>query len=222
MKKLLNTVLLFIVTILFITGCGNDMATPTAKVEEFLGKYQKMDSEVLTQLDNVIAEDSSMNDEQKKEYRSLLEKQYQNLSYKIKDETITDDTATVDVEIEVYDYATSIRKSKDYYKEHQDEFTKTKETIDEDNPLDNDGANTTDTPTDDNNDNDNDNENESESDGLLEEASEFIDYKIKQLKNVTDKVKYDITFNLTKKDGKWYLEDISDMDRQKIHGLYEE
>ena len=49
MKKFLFVFLSLLV--LFVTGCGNDMATPTSKVEEFLGKYQSMDSDVLTQLD---------------------------------------------------------------------------------------------------------------------------------------------------------------------------
>ena len=47
--------------------------------EEKLGKYQSMDSEVLTQLDNVISNDTTMDDTQKKDYKSLMEKQYQNL-----------------------------------------------------------------------------------------------------------------------------------------------
>ena len=83
--------------LLLVAGCANTMNTPTKKVEELLGKYQKMDTAVLTQLDNVIAEDTTMTDEQKKEYRSLMEKQYQNLSYKIKGEEITGDDATVEV-----------------------------------------------------------------------------------------------------------------------------
>ena len=40
------------------------------------------------------------------------------------------------------------------------------------------------------------------------------------MKTVNDKTKYTITFNLTKEDGKWKVEDLSDVDRQKIHGLY--
>ena len=103
--------------VLFIVGCTNTMNTPTKRVEELLGKYQKLDSAVLAQLDNVIAEDTTMTDEQKKEYRSLMEKQYQNLSYKIKGEEITGDDASVDVEIEVLDYATSINESRKYYSE---------------------------------------------------------------------------------------------------------
>ena len=101
MKKILIGLSL----LLLITGCTSTMNTPTKKVEEFLGKYQSMDSEVLAQLDQVISDDINMSDDQKSEYRSLLEKQYQNLSYKIKNEEIDGNKATVDVEIEVYDYA---------------------------------------------------------------------------------------------------------------------
>ena len=50
----------------------------------------------------------------KEKYKDLLEKQYQNLSYKIKDEEIEKDTATVVVEIEVLDYKTAINKVKEY------------------------------------------------------------------------------------------------------------
>lgn len=225
------------ISILLFTGCDNAMSTPTERVEEFLGKYQSMDSEVLAQLDSVISADTDMNDDQKKEYRSLLEKQYQNLAYKIKDETITDDTATVDVEIEVYDYATSIAKSREYYDEHKDEFKNDAEaTID----VDDNAANSNDA-TDGNNDIELDKNNSKNGDvntnrdgnasnndagngddgNIIEKATGYIDYKIKQLKTVTDKVKYDITFNLTKVDGEWQIKDISDSDRQKIHGLFE-
>lgn len=217
MKKVL---LVFSLILLFMTGCGTDMGTPTAKVEEFLGKYQKMDSEVLTQLDSVISTDEKMSDSQKDEYRGLMEKQYQNLSYKIKNEEIDGDKATVDVEIEVYDYATSITKSKKYYNDHRDEF------MDD---------------TDNNTDKNNSSEEVLEGDeviggvaedaadaigdaveDMLDETKKFVDYKLSQLKDVTDKAKYDITFYLSKdEDGEWELENISDVDRQKLHGLYE-
>ena len=79
MKK--KIIIFLSLLVMFMTGCGNNSMTPTAKVEEFLGRYQSMDSEVLTQLDNVISNDTSMNDTQKKDYKTLMEKQYQNLSY---------------------------------------------------------------------------------------------------------------------------------------------
>ena len=227
MKKIFIVLLL---GIFLFAGCGNNkMNTPTGKVEEFLSKYQNMDEDVLSQLDDVVNEDDTMNDEQRKEYRTLMEKQYQNLSYKIKDETITDDSATVDVEIEVYDYATSIRNSKKYYDEHPDEFKKAKEETEETEPtLDTDGDNNSDTG---NNAITTPREGETDrDDGIVGEAVEeivgdtslFIDYKIKELKGVTEKVKYELTFNLTKVDGKWKVEDISEIDRKKIHGLFEE
>ena len=133
MKKILIYLSLFI---LLITGCTNNMNTPTKKVEEFLGKYQSMDSEVLTQLDDIVSTDTTMTDDEKKDYRSLMEKQYQNLSYKIKDEEIDGDNATVLVEIEVFDYATSINKSRKYYDEHPDEFKDDSEATINDNDKD--------------------------------------------------------------------------------------
>lgn len=203
MKKILFVFLSLLV--LLVTGCGNDMATPTAKVEEFLGKYQSMDSDVLTQLDNVISNDNTMDDTQKKDYKSLMEKQYQNMSYKIKNEEINGDKASVLVELEVFDYAGSISESRDYYTEHRDEF--------DDKEMGNDGADT---------DNDGMDEEGEVVGGAVDTISSFITYKIKQLMDVTDKAKYEITFHLNKEDGEWVMEDITDVDRQKIHGLFED
>lgn len=203
MKK--KIIIFLSLLVMFMTGCGNNSMTPTAKVEEFLGRYQSMDSEVLTQLDNVISNDTSMNDTQKKDYKTLMEKQYQNLSYKIKDEEIDGDEAEVLVEIEVYDYANSIVESREYYTEHRDEF--------DDEELGNDGADT---------DNDGKDEEGEIVGGAVDTISSFITYKIKQLMDVTDKAKYEITFHLTKEDGEWVIEDLTDVDRQKIHGLFED
>lgn len=205
MKKISKILVLSVVGLCLLSGCGNTMNTPTKKVEEFLGRYQSLDSEVLTQLDSVIAGDNNMNDEQKKNYRSLLERQYQNLSYKIKDENIEGNRATVDVEVEVLDYATNISESKKYYMEHRDEFS-----------------------------DDNDKNDYSDNDSLVEDAKDladdamdgiekmgsYIEYKLKQLKTVNDKTKYTIIFNLNKENGEWVVQDIQDDDIQKLHGLY--
>lgn len=187
--------------LLLLVGCSNTMNTPSKKVEEFLGKYQKLDDDVLTQLDVVMDNDTEMNDDQKKDYRALMEKQYQNLSYKITDEKIDGDTATVDVEIEVFDYATSVNKSKEYYDSHQDEFKQ------EDNNDDKNSDNVVEDAKD-------------KVEDTAEDLKDFVEYKLKELKDVTDKTTYTMTFNLTKEDGEWKLQDISDTDRQKLHGLY--
>ena len=76
MKKLL---LLILLSTIFLTGC-NKMTynTPTSKVGEFLGKYQKLDKDILIDLKNMIDKEE-MIEKEKKEYQTLLEKQYKNL-----------------------------------------------------------------------------------------------------------------------------------------------
>lgn len=203
MKRFGKVVLCFGFLLLFLAGCTTTMNTPTSKVEEFLGKYQNMDDDVAVQLDQVLSDDDTMSDEQKEKYRAILEKQYQNLSYKIENEDINGDEATVDVEIEVLDYATKIREAKEYYEEHKDEIEaeSKKEQSDNDNALED--------ATD-------------EAEEAIEKSAAYIDYKLKELESVNDTTTYNITFYLTKKDGEWQLQDISDLDLQKIHGLYEE
>ena len=206
MKKLFSVLLL---SLFLVTGCGNSM-TPTGAVEDFLGKYQSMDSDVLAQLDKVVNDDTTMSDEQKKEYKSLMEKQYQYLSYKVTDEEIVGDTATVDVEIEVFDYASSIRKSDEYYEKNKDMFEEAYEDDNEskEDMIDNNASHESNVNTDDGN--------------IVTQTKKYIDYKIEQMKTVTDKIKYTITFNLSKEDNEWVVDDISDIDRQKIHGLFDE
>ena len=189
MKKIF---IISLLSLFLLTGCGNDMS-PTGAVEKFLSRYQKMDSEVLSQLDKVVSDDTSMSDSQKKEYKTLMERQYQNMEYKITNEEIDDDTATVEVEIEVFDYASSIRKSEQYYNENRDMF---EEVSHEENV-------------------------EREDGNIVEASSKYIDYKIEQMKKVNDKIKYTLTFELEKKDNEWKVLEISDIDRKKLHGLFD-
>ena len=49
-----------------------------------MSKYQRMDSEVLSQLDSIVSNNKDLTDDQKKDYKNLIERQYQNISYKIK------------------------------------------------------------------------------------------------------------------------------------------
>lgn len=202
MKNIGKIVVCAFILLLVIVGCSNNMSTPTNKVEEFLGKYQSMDEDVLKQLDQVIKDDDSMNDDQKDKYKALMEKQYQNLSYKIENEDIQGDSATVDVEIEVLDYATTASKAQEYYNEHKEEIEEKYNDKKEDN----------------------DNSLENAGDDVLqavEESVAYINYKLEELETANDTVTYNMTFYLTKEDGEWILQDISDLDRKKLHGLYE-
>lgn len=120
MKK---KIFLFITVMFLLVGCA--MAnTPTSKVEDLFNKYQKLDDDIKTGIDNVL-EDQFLTKEHENRYRKLLETQYKNLSYEIKDELIDGNTATVLVEIEVIDYKKAISDLT------FDSTTDTKETYDE-------------------------------------------------------------------------------------------
>lgn len=179
MKKMLFV----IAALLLFVGCDSIMNSPTKRVEEFLNDYQTLDEEVLSQLDDTLKTEELLTDEHKNTYKEIMKKQYQNLTYTIKDETVDGDKATVTAEIEVYDYSKAMNDADDYLIQNKDEFT------DDEGNVDN---------------------------------EKFMSYKIEQMKNVKDKVKYTIPFTLTKEDSEWKLDDISESDRQKIHGIYSE
>ena len=112
--------------LLLITGCNDMMNTPTKRVEEYLGKYQILDSTVLTELDSVV-DNSTYSEAYREEYKELMIKQYQNLSYKIKNEDVNGDRAHVIVEIEVFDYNNSLNEAEDYIDDHENEFASDEE-----------------------------------------------------------------------------------------------
>ena len=55
-------------------------------------------------------------------YRDILKKHYQDLTYKIKEETINGDKATVEVEIEVNDYTKALKSAEAYKTTNASEF----------------------------------------------------------------------------------------------------
>lgn len=177
MKK----ILLFILSIFLLTGCDTLMNTPTKRVENLLSKYQTQDEEVLTQLDDTLRDETLLNNEQKDRYRNLMTKQYKNLAYTVKNETIDGKTAVVEVEIEVYDYNKAITASEDYLLNNASEFQ------DDIGQVNN---------------------------------TQYNDYKITQMEGVKDKVTYTINFTLSKVDDKWLIDDLTETERMKIHGLY--
>ena len=92
--------------VFILVGCS--MAnTPTAVVENLFSKYQKVDDDIKSGIDSVLDE-QNLTSLHRDRYRKLLESQYKNLSYEIKNETIDGDNALVTVEIEVIDYRNAI------------------------------------------------------------------------------------------------------------------
>lgn len=120
MKKILISLLVF----LMLTGCSlKDMDnTPSKKVEAFFDKYQTLDSNVLNDLDLTIADDTTIDESSRSEYREFMKKHYQDLEYEIKDEKIDGDNATVEVEIKVRDYSKVLSDSDIYKDTNADEF----------------------------------------------------------------------------------------------------
>ena len=128
MKKII--VVLF--SMVFLVGCSNLMNTPTKKVEYLLSKYQKNDEEVIKQLDSSLISDSVLTMEQKDRYKKIMERQYKDLMYKVKNEAIDGKTAVVEVEVEVYDYAKAVSEienklvnNADLYKDSTGEISTT-------------------------------------------------------------------------------------------------
>lgn len=210
-----------ITLIVLLSGCslGN---TPTKKVEGFLDSYKNQDEKVLTQLKEMIDTDSLMTDDEKTTYSDIMKKQYEDLTYEIKDEVIDGDTATVTAEIEVYDYYKVNKEAEDYYNSNPDEF-KTKDTIKEeieDKAEDvADGAKNIAEDAKDKVEGAID----SGTNIITDAASEakYVEYRLGKLKDAKDRITYTIDFTLTKVNDVWVLNDIDDITRQKIHGLYE-
>ncbi len=203
MKKLFS-ILLSLLLIVTISGCslGN---TPSKKVEDFLDKYKNEDKGILTELKNMIDSDGLMNDNEKDTYTNIIRKQYKDLSYEIKDEKINGNKAVVTTEIEVYDFYKTNQEALDYYNNNKKEFL-----IDNGNNTDNNANNNT-----------TNNDNTNASTDTTIDNTKFIDYRLGRLGEVKDRIKYQIDFNLTKKNNKWTIDDIDDATRQKIHGLFE-
>lgn len=101
--------LLIIIPIISLTAC-HLANTPTSIVEDYLTKYQKLDKDVEKQINDVV-ENSAIDDSDKERYKKVIEKGYQNLTYKIKDEKIDGNIATVEVQIEVLDYKKIVNNS---------------------------------------------------------------------------------------------------------------
>lgn len=179
--RFIKVIFVLIFSIFLLTGCNNLMNNPTKKVELLLSKYQKNDTDVINQLDDALLNDTVLNDSEKSVYKDLLKKQYSDMIYKIKDESIDGNTSVVEVEIEVYDYNKAITESEDYLVSHQEEFA------DENNII---------------------------------SKEKYNDYKLNAMKNMKDRITYTINFTLSKIDEEWMVDDLTDVERQKIHGLY--
>ena len=110
------------ICVLLLCGCDNINNTPIKQVESFFNKYQTLDSDVLDDLDRVIAEESMFDTLAREEYREVIKDQYKSLTYEIKDEFVEGDEATVTAEITVKDYNKVLSEVRAYKNSNISEF----------------------------------------------------------------------------------------------------
>lgn len=114
MKKIISV----FIFLLLLVGCSLSN-TPTSQVEDLLSKYQKLDNDIKEGIDDVL-EGETLTSVQKDRYRKLIEKQYKNLTYEVKDEKIDGSIATITTEIEVLDYKKIVNEINSSYQGRND------------------------------------------------------------------------------------------------------
>lgn len=93
---------------LIVVGCKpmKDLNnSPVKRTEEFFNKYQTLDEEVIDDLYNVLANETTFNSEQRERYEKIMRKHYKNIVYDIKEDRVDGNNAIVTVEITVTDYS---------------------------------------------------------------------------------------------------------------------
>ena len=115
MKKLLLVLLSF-----SLIGCSLSN-TPSSKVESFLNDYINISDAVKLDIEKSSLNEN-LNDENRELYKDVLSKQYENLKYEIKDESVDGNDAIVTVKITVYDLYKIEKDSLNYMSENMTEF----------------------------------------------------------------------------------------------------
>lgn len=123
MKNGIKKILVVLCAILLFTGCSCSMNDnkPEEAVETFFEKYRAKDDDVITQLKETI-ENEDLTDNSKEKYQELMEKQYDQFAYVIKDTKEEDDTATVTVELTVLNYRSAILAAEEELKSNPEKF----------------------------------------------------------------------------------------------------
>ena len=116
MKK----IILLLTMLIIIVGC-NLTNTPSGKVEKYLNNYNNLSDDVLMDIEATVSSEN-LSSENKELYKNVLKKQYENMKYEIKDESIDGNKATVTVKISVLDLYHAEKESLNYMNEHADEF----------------------------------------------------------------------------------------------------
>lgn len=123
MKNIFKEILVVICAALLFTGCScsiNDNK-PEEAIETFFEKYRAKDDNIIEQLKETI-ENEDLTDNQKEEYQELMEKQYDQFAYVIKDVKENENNATATVEVTVLNYRSAIDEAEKELEENPEAF----------------------------------------------------------------------------------------------------
>ncbi len=116
MKKLMGLFLM----IISLFGCSLSNM-PSNEVEKYLENLKNLSDAVIIDVDSRVSEEE-LTKENKEIYKKALLRQYENMKYNIKNESINGNDATVKVQITVYNYYKVNEMSNIYMNEHLNEF----------------------------------------------------------------------------------------------------
>jgi len=115
MKKII-----LVLSVILLIGCSMSNK-PSSKVEAFLNNYINLNDDVLMDIEQSAIKENLNNDD-KNTYKDILSKQYEELKYEIKDESIDGNSAIVTVNINVYDFHKIEKESLEYLNTNLSEF----------------------------------------------------------------------------------------------------
>lgn len=123
-KKYLLLGIVIVVIIIIILGIvflNNYLSNkPVYMTREYMKKYNKLDSEVIKNIEYDF--DDQLSDDQKDKYVEIIKNQYKKLTYKIVSEDMDETSATINVEISVFDLSSAMFKANSYIDSYEDKF----------------------------------------------------------------------------------------------------
>ena len=117
MKKILA--MLF--ACLLLVGCSCVKESASDAVKDYLNQYRNLNDTVMVDL-AALVDSEDLNDDQKEVYNEILKKQYQDLTYEVKNEEYDGDKAEVEVTITVYDLYKAQTDASTYLSNNLSEF----------------------------------------------------------------------------------------------------
>ena len=116
----MKRIVVLLLVLFGIAGC-NLTSTPRSKVEKYLNSFINLNEEVIMDIETT-ASSENLSSENKELYKTVLKRQYENMKYEIKDESIDGNTAIVTVKVNVYDLYNAEKESLNYMNENVTSF----------------------------------------------------------------------------------------------------